>query len=69
VAQPDLERTLNCGVGMVAVVAREDAERAVAVLDGYGVDAWVCGEVIPAAGSVEGLRGGSVTLTGQHPGW
>jgi phosphoribosylformylglycinamidine cyclo-ligase len=68
VAQPDLERTLNCGVGMVAVVAREDAERAVAVLDGYGVDAWVCGEVVAAAGSPD-LRGGSVTLTGQHPGW
>jgi phosphoribosylformylglycinamidine cyclo-ligase len=41
----DLERTLNCGVGMVAVVAPEDAERAVVLLEGHGIRAWVCGQV------------------------
>ena len=65
VAQPDLERTLNCGVGMVAVVSADDADTAVALLAGHGIDAWVCGEV---AGSASG-EGGSVTLRGQHPGW
>jgi phosphoribosylformylglycinamidine cyclo-ligase len=45
----ELERTLNLGVGMVAVVAREDADAAVGMLRQRGVDAWVCGSVIPAA--------------------
>ena len=68
VAQPDLEKTLNCGVGMVALVDPADADTAVTLLAGHGVDAWVCGEV--AAGGAEGApAGGSVTLHGQHPGW
>ena len=66
VQQADLERTLNCGVGMVAVTAADDADRAVSVLQGHGLRAWVCGEV---TGAVAGAGGGSVTLTGSHPGW
>lgn len=69
VAQPDLEKTLNCGVGMVALVDRDDADRAVTLLEGHGVRAWVCGEVTSATGAVGASAGGSVTLTGQHPGW
>jgi phosphoribosylformylglycinamidine cyclo-ligase len=69
VAQPDLEKTLNCGVGMVALTDPEDADRAVAVLAGHGVDAWVAGEVTEASGAVDVPAGGSVTLVGQHPGW
>ena len=65
VAQPDLEQTLNCGVGMVSLTAPEDAENAVAVLASYGVRAWVAGEVT-AAGEQDG---GRVTLVGNHPGW
>ncbi len=69
VAQPDLEATLNCGVGMVSLTTPDDADRAIALLDGHGIEAWVCGEVAEAAGAVESAGGGSVTLTGQHPGW
>ncbi|MDX6302539.1 MAG: phosphoribosylformylglycinamidine cyclo-ligase [Nocardioidaceae bacterium] len=74
VEQADLERTLNCGVGMVAVVAPEDADRAVTLLRGHGLDAWVCGEVTPVpdpatAGPAGGAPGGTVRLTGVHPGW
>jgi phosphoribosylformylglycinamidine cyclo-ligase len=65
VAQPDLEQTLNCGVGMVALVAADDADEAVRVLAGRGVEAWVCGEVHPAGTG----DAGEVTLHGQHPGW
>ncbi|MBD8868282.1 phosphoribosylformylglycinamidine cyclo-ligase [Nocardioides donggukensis] len=61
VPQPDLEQTLNCGVGMVALVAPDDADDAIRVLDRHGVSAWVAGGV--AAGD------GSVHLVGQHPGW
>jgi phosphoribosylformylglycinamidine cyclo-ligase len=66
VEQAALERTLNCGVGMVAITAPEDVERAQALLHGHGVHSWVCGEVGRPA---DGAEGGSVTLRGQHPGW
>jgi phosphoribosylformylglycinamidine cyclo-ligase len=74
VGQADLERTLNCGVGMVAVVAPQDADRAVTLLNGHGLEAWVCGEVTPvttasAPGAGSGATGGTVRLTGAHPGW
>lgn len=65
----DLERTLNCGIGMVAVTAAEDADRAVALLRGHGLQAWVCGAVTTATGEVGARAGGSVALTGSHPGW
>ncbi|MCM0622394.1 phosphoribosylformylglycinamidine cyclo-ligase [Nocardioides bruguierae] len=64
VPQADLEATLNCGVGMVALLPAAEVEKATALLAGYGIDAWVAGEVVPATG-----RGGAVTLHGQHPGW
>ncbi|GAB2738256.1 phosphoribosylformylglycinamidine cyclo-ligase [Nocardioides pakistanensis] len=63
----DLEKTLNCGVGMVALVAPEDVERAITILDGYGIRSWAAGEV--SAPDPAGARGGSVTLTGQYAGW
>ena len=43
-------RTFQCGVGMVAVVAPEDAERAIELLHAAGEHAWCLGEMI-AAGS------------------
>ena len=69
VARADLERTLNCGVGMVAVTAAADAERAVTLLQGHGLRAWVCGEVAAAGAGPAGTAGGTVALTGSHPGW
>ncbi len=62
IARDDLEQTLNCGVGMVSLTAAEDAERAVAVLAGHGVEAWVAGVVEPAT---EGA-GGRAILHGDH---
>ena len=64
VSQPDLEATLNCGVGMVALLPADDVDTAVSVLAGHGVRAWVAGEVRASAD-----RGGRVDLVGQHPGW
>ena len=49
VDEAELERTLNMGVGMVAVVAADAADAAVAMLADRGVPAWIGGEV--AAGS------------------
>ncbi len=62
---PDLEMTLNCGVGMVALVAPEAADRAVSVLAEHDVRAWVAGEVTAAGADL----GGTVRLVGAHPGW
>ncbi|HQR25874.1 MAG TPA: phosphoribosylformylglycinamidine cyclo-ligase [Nocardioides sp.] len=65
VPQPDLEQTLNCGVGMVALVPGPDVDEAVRTLAGHGVRAWPAGEVATAPAGA----GGRVTLVGQHPGW
>jgi len=64
VEQADLERTLNCGVGMVALVPEADVAQALALLDGHGVRGWV-------AGRVEDGQAGrpTVELRGSHPGW
>jgi phosphoribosylformylglycinamidine cyclo-ligase len=64
VSQDDLEATLNCGVGMVAILPPAEVDRAVATLDGYGVPAWQAGEVV-----LDDHHGGEVLLTGQHAGW
>ena len=57
VAQPDLEATLNMGVGMVALVPADSADAALRHLAGRGVTAWVCGEA---------SEGDGVTLTGAY---
>ncbi|KAA1425263.1 phosphoribosylformylglycinamidine cyclo-ligase [Mumia zhuanghuii] len=59
VERPDLESALNMGVGMVALVARDSADRALEVLAEQGVDAWQCGEVLDASG-------GGVELVGDY---
>ncbi|GGR69530.1 MULTISPECIES: phosphoribosylformylglycinamidine cyclo-ligase [Streptomyces] len=41
----ELEKTLNMGVGMMAIVPQESAEVALATLADRGVDAWVAGEI------------------------
>jgi phosphoribosylformylglycinamidine cyclo-ligase len=64
VSQPDLEATLNCGVGMVALLDPEAADAAVALLAAHGIQAWVAG-----SSSVATEAGGTVELVGQHPGW
>ncbi|HEY0357332.1 MAG TPA: phosphoribosylformylglycinamidine cyclo-ligase, partial [Mycobacteriales bacterium] len=48
----EMERTFNMGVGMVAVVAAEDADRALALLTARHVAAWVVGEVLAGEGDV-----------------
>jgi phosphoribosylformylglycinamidine cyclo-ligase len=59
VPQPELESALNMGVGMIAVCAPSDATRAVRILTGDGVAAWICGEVT-------GEAGGDVRLVGSY---
>ncbi|WP_037911029.1 phosphoribosylformylglycinamidine cyclo-ligase [Actinacidiphila yeochonensis] len=61
VARAELERTLNMGVGMVAVVPAEAAETALTVLADRDVEAWVMGEV---QARVSGAP--AVELVGDH---
>jgi len=41
----ELEKTLNMGVGMMAVVPQESVDVALATLEDRGVEAWVAGEI------------------------
>ncbi len=46
IPERDMFNTYNMGVGMSVVVAKEDAEKALAVLKANGEDAYIIGEVI-----------------------
>ncbi|AWV48528.1 phosphoribosylaminoimidazole synthetase [Mycobacterium leprae Kyoto-2] len=62
VAREEMEKTFNMGVGMIAVVAPEDTDRALAILTARHLDCWVLGTV--CKGSKVGPR---AKLVGQHP--
>ena len=67
VERAEMEKTFNMGVGMVAVIAPDDVDRAMAVLTARHVQAWVLGEVrrtrdVPEAGQLDGR----VLLRGEH---
>ncbi|MEY9215049.1 phosphoribosylformylglycinamidine cyclo-ligase [Thermobifida halotolerans] len=50
VSREDMEATFNMGVGMVAVVAADSAERALSVLAERNVRSWAVGSVTPGSG-------------------
>ena len=52
VNEHDMFNTFNMGVGMCAVVAREDAEKAIEILKANGEDAYVIGEIIKSEDGV-----------------
>jgi phosphoribosylformylglycinamidine cyclo-ligase len=58
VPQDEMEKVFNMGVGMAAVVARADTDRALGMLAGRDVPAWVLGEIVPGSGTAR--------LTGRH---
>lgn len=58
----EMEKTFNMGVGMVAIVAPEDTDRALAILTARHLTSWVLGTVN------KGTKDGPLaTLAGQHP--
>jgi len=65
VERVEMEKTFNMGVGMVAVVAPEDTDRALAILTARHLDSWVLGSVTKA--SPKGSVGSRAKLVGQHP--
>jgi phosphoribosylformylglycinamidine cyclo-ligase len=58
-SQADVESTLNMGVGMIAVMAEDAADLAVATLGHEGIRAWVCGEISSA-------ESGGARLVGEY---
>ena len=59
IARPEMERVFNMGVGMTAVVAADEADKAMRLLSERGVPSWVLGDIVTGVGRVE--------LTGRHP--
>lgn len=57
VSRHEMYRTFNCGVGMIAVVAKEDTERTITSLKASGENAWHLGEIVPV-----GADGARVTI-------
>jgi phosphoribosylformylglycinamidine cyclo-ligase len=51
----EMESTFNMGIGMFAVVAPEDTDRALAFLAARKVDAWQAGEIVEGSGMVRML--------------
>jgi phosphoribosylformylglycinamidine cyclo-ligase len=49
----EMESTFNMGVGMLAVVTAEDADRTLAFLAGRGIESWQVGEIIEGTGNVQ----------------
>ena len=58
----EMEKTFNMGVGMVAVVAPEDTDRALAILTARHLNCWIWAP--STKGSKDGPR---AELVGQHP--
>jgi phosphoribosylformylglycinamidine cyclo-ligase len=50
VAQADMDRTFNLGVGMAAIVPADAVEPALALLKERNLPAWVLGEIVPGSG-------------------
>lgn len=53
VADSEMYRTFNCGIGMVLVVAPADAERALTILQEQGETAHIIGHIEPHSGEAE----------------
>lgn len=69
-----LENTWNMGLGMIAVVAADEADTVATTLRGQGHDVWQVGVISPAEDisrfspttEAKGVRGGAVALVGEY---
>ncbi|MDG3015052.1 phosphoribosylformylglycinamidine cyclo-ligase [Speluncibacter jeojiensis] len=67
VERAEMEHTFNMGVGMVAIVAPEDVDRALAVLTARHIDSWVLGSVKKGPEKESGDAAERAFLVGEHP--
>jgi phosphoribosylformylglycinamidine cyclo-ligase len=45
IAEAEMHRTFNCGIGMIAIVEQQRAAEAIRLLEEHGEAAWLIGEV------------------------
>ncbi|NEE40959.1 phosphoribosylformylglycinamidine cyclo-ligase, partial [Streptomyces sp. SID7982] len=57
----ELEKTLNMGVGMIAIVPADSVDAALTTLADRGVDSWVAGEITDRGDHATGAE-----LTGAY---
>ena len=56
IAQMEMYRTFNCGVGFVVVVPADKADQAIALLNEQGETAWKLGEIVERTGDAVTYR-------------
>jgi phosphoribosylformylglycinamidine cyclo-ligase len=64
IAEAEMRRTFNCGLGMAVCVAPEDLDRALAMLRAAGEDAWVLGEIEAGEGAPRVVYGDAADHAG-----
>jgi phosphoribosylformylglycinamidine cyclo-ligase len=63
VAQNEMLRTFNCGIGMIAVVAPNDADAVAALLTSQGESVVPLGEIVPAGSGARVVYSGQFDLS------
>ena len=53
VAEDEMHRTFNCGVGMTLIVGPAKAEAAMQLLSDHGLNCWELGTIAEGSGIVE----------------